>query len=267
MSKEGFYNFAKSNPNWKEDFQSIDFMMTLIDLIDEEHYKNEEDATAVEILKYWSRGFAEKNFEVCFDVAESPIERIFLSQLIIAFHWHSPFLLIVAPSDLGEFFSKMERAFANDEKVMRLSAETGRLPGHIAKEILPKEEFNEHLFYKIYRDFGCLDSVYMFPQLSFAGSSKMGEKYRPLERFRVDLYLTKLDDIHHLIVECDGYEWHKDRFIEDRKRDRAFKSAGFNVLRFSGSEIVRDPISCAVELFDYIKNNWKFEYFFQDDSV
>ena len=109
-----------------------------------------------------------------------------------------------------------------------------------------------------------MDSVYMFPQMSFKDSSKLGEKYKPLEGIRVDIFFTKLtNEKYKLVVECDGYEWHKSKesFIRDRKRDRALKAAGYEVLRFSGSEIIRDPISCANELHKYIIANWEFEHF------
>lgn len=50
-----------------------------------------------------------------------------------------------------------------------------------------------------------------------------------------------------VIVECDGHVWH-DKTSElaaaDKARDRFLAGRGFQVLRFTGSEICRDPIAC-----------------------
>ena len=70
---------------------------------------------------------------------------------------------------------------------------------------------------------------------------------------------------YKVIVELDGYEWHKHTFTKDRQRDRAFRRAGIDIIRYSGSEIMKDPISCAVDLFQYIESHWEFEHFLTGD--
>ncbi len=59
-----------------------------------------------------------------------------------------------------------------------------------------------------------------------------------------------------LIVECDGFKYHnsKEIFERDRKRDRLLKSKGYQVIRFSGAEIYRDPVGVSEELFDFIES-------------
>jgi very-short-patch-repair endonuclease len=44
----------------------------------------------------------------------------------------------------------------------------------------------------------------------------------------------------------------KDRFKADRQRDRALKALGYDVFRFSGSEIYADPINAPYELAPYL---------------
>ncbi len=60
----------------------------------------------------------------------------------------------------------------------------------------------------------------------------------------------------NVVVECDGFQYHSDKaaFKSDRQRDRAFKAQGYDVLRFSGSEIYGDPVNTAHELATYL---WK----------
>jgi len=57
-----------------------------------------------------------------------------------------------------------------------------------------------------------------------------------------------------LIVECDGHDFHektKQQAAHDKKRDRFMTVSGYGVLRFTGSEIYRDPIGCVREVVGY----------------
>jgi very-short-patch-repair endonuclease len=51
-----------------------------------------------------------------------------------------------------------------------------------------------------------------------------------------------------VIIECDGHDFHertKEQAARDRSRDRAAQEAGHMMLRYTGSEIYRDPLGCA----------------------
>jgi hypothetical protein len=54
----------------------------------------------------------------------------------------------------------------------------------------------------------------------------------------------------YVAVECDGHDFHektKAQAARDKKRDRDLQSLGWRVLRFTGSEVFRDPGAVAVE--------------------
>lgn len=73
--------------------------------------------------------------------------------------------------------------------------------------------------------------------------------------FRVDFLVIPDDNAPSLVIECDGHEFHertKEQAAKDRSRDRALQSMGLGILRFTGSEIWRDPWRCAVEVEDHI---------------
>lgn len=58
-----------------------------------------------------------------------------------------------------------------------------------------------------------------------------------------------------LAVECDGHAFHertKAQAAHDRRRDRELQRAGFEVFRFTGSELHRDPARCGFEVLDAI---------------
>lgn len=55
-----------------------------------------------------------------------------------------------------------------------------------------------------------------------------------------------------VIVECDGHEFHektKEQAQRDKSRDRQFLLAGMSVLRFTGSEIWKNPTVCTAQIF------------------
>ena len=57
------------------------------------------------------------------------------------------------------------------------------------------------------------------------------------------------------IIECDGHDFHektKEQAIKDKKRDRNFVTAGYVVMRFTGSEIYNNT-NIAHEIFQRIK--------------
>jgi very-short-patch-repair endonuclease len=87
----------------------------------------------------------------------------------------------------------------------------------------------------------------------------------PTNEYRVDFLIYPQDEnknttIPHIIVECDGHEFHertKDQAQRDKKRDRELQKAGLRVLRFTGSEIFEDPDGCAKEVMEILESLYK----------
>jgi hypothetical protein len=95
-----------------------------------------------------------------------------------------------------------------------------------------------------YIDF--VNAVHLVPQpvLSISGKS-----------IRPDLAMWfPADDHVRLLIECDGYQFHssKDKFRSDRTRDRELLELGYSVLRYSGSEIMGDPLLLAKRILDLL---------------
>lgn len=54
-----------------------------------------------------------------------------------------------------------------------------------------------------------------------------------------------------IVVECDGHQWHestKEQAQRDRARERELNQHVAKVIRFTGSEIYRDPFACVDEI-------------------
>lgn len=77
----------------------------------------------------------------------------------------------------------------------------------------------------------------------------------PIGAYRADflLWLANGTHIGGIAIECDGHDFHertKEQASRDKRRDREILTAGFPVLRFTGSEIYRDAVACANQVRD-----------------
>ena len=88
-------------------------------------------------------------------------------------------------------------------------------------------------------------------------------------KYRVDILLTYAMTVNSVtkwkkaVVECDGHDFHdrtKEQAKKDRARDRWLQSKGYQVYRFTGSEIWQDCFECAREIVGMVYNQEKEEY-------
>lgn len=100
---------------------------------------------------------------------------------------------------------------------------------------------------------------HVFRQTSY--ESSLSAQYQ-IGEFRVDFLVSvwqfkQPKKKHSAIVECDGHDFHertKHQASEDKKRDRKLQGMGYNVLRFTGSDIWKDPTQCAQDVKDFLEN-------------
>lgn len=92
-------------------------------------------------------------------------------------------------------------------------------------------------------------------------TSRNGKKhYYPDFVFIADEVADMVDiknPLFKLIIECDGHEFHektKEQVQQDNEREYELKMLGFDVLRFSGSQIYNKPFRCAKQTLEYIKD-------------
>lgn len=78
------------------------------------------------------------------------------------------------------------------------------------------------------------------------------------KKYRVDFFIPviyKNQENKCFIVECDGYDFHqktKEQVQHDNEREYDLKMAGYEVLRFSGTQIYNNPLKCAEDAYNYI---------------
>lgn len=80
----------------------------------------------------------------------------------------------------------------------------------------------------------------------------------PILEYRADFLVEVVRDggtVGSIVVECDGHDFHertKEQAQRDRQRDRKMTIAGYQVMRFTGSEIYRSAGKCAHDLWSAI---------------
>lgn len=75
----------------------------------------------------------------------------------------------------------------------------------------------------------------------------------PIAGYKADflLWMTEGSRMAGIVVECDGHAFHertKEQAARDKKRDREILAAGYPVLRFTGSEVFKDPAACVEQI-------------------
>lgn len=82
--------------------------------------------------------------------------------------------------------------------------------------------------------------------------------------YRLDFYtcvLYKNQETKYFGIECDGYEFHqktKEQVEYDNQRQRDLQREGIEIIRFSGSEIWKNPGKCAKEVQKIILSYCKY---------
>lgn len=105
-----------------------------------------------------------------------------------------------------------------------------------------------------------LHAIEIYPQASV--KTEEGRTLRVdfvVHAFRGSLKKPLANRQMHLVVECDGHDFHektKEQAARDKKRDRDLAELGFRVLRFSGSEIYKEPRAAAAAVLRTVAKCW-----------
>lgn len=72
---------------------------------------------------------------------------------------------------------------------------------------------------------------------------------------------------HPIIIECDGYDYHssKEQMKYDYERENNLKLAGYNIIRFTGSQIYSSPENCVAIIEKTILNAIANKEYKEDD--
>jgi hypothetical protein len=210
-----------------------------------------------ELLASYLPVLLKDNAQMVFEHSDSPIERILLNGLALTFISATSVIQFMKPTTDAPRVAADYRASVADlmTSMQEYVARHGALNG-IEKYYQPdnmetatNDDLRAWHWFMLYGVmlFGYAPHAIIqpgFPDIRIDG--------RPV---RADLYCFFPNAPQfNLIVECDGYKYHVDHdtFLRDRRRDRAFAAAGYQVLRYAGREIVHNPHAVSTQLFGYL---------------
>jgi very-short-patch-repair endonuclease len=246
----------------KEEFLPI--LEHFIERSIQEEFENSDDHGPISYFSFYQKflpQIAHRSFGYIYEYSQSPIEKIFLSSLLLlAVKNRMPCLHITPPmEDALELISAFRekhmlimklvdsyKEVTGDENLVDFEASlnekviSGSLPKEAALEIQVHENVIKHFEWNSYH----FTLQAGLPHIKVDG--------RPI---RVDLLIwVPGDESIKIVIECDGFAYHssKETFQKDRIRDRVLQMNGYRVLRFSGAEINKDPAKISSEVLDLL---------------
>ena len=110
-----------------------------------------------------------------------------------------------------------------------------------------------------------IKNIYKFnPFIDVVEIEKQKEIQCENKKYRVDFLIPviyKNQENKCFVIECDGHEFHqktKEQVERDNTRMRNLQKAGYEVVRFSGTEIWHRPYKCANEVLNIILSKCKY---------
>lgn len=237
-----------------------DFRKLANAFVEEAVAEHPDDPEFQEFFRLAMQAISEENADEVDDLAQSPIEKTFLNSLILSFIKNDGLGLLIhrtfddAAAEVKDFRKYLSNykeflAWFNENK-----PNDGDMDAFLDDKLKKGKMCQDERDYFIrlnfrYRFIPMDDSYHMTLQPKFPNVKIDGKPIRP------DIYfwIPSKPEIN-IIVECDGFDYHsdKERFKNDRQRDRALKALGYDVFRFSGSEIIADPVGAPYELAKYL---------------
>ena len=110
-----------------------------------------------------------------------------------------------------------------------------------------------------------LENICKFnPYIDVLGIEKQEEIETKHKKYRVDFLIPvyyKNQGGINFVIECDGHDFHqktKKQVEADNERQRDLQEEGFEVIRFSGTEIYHKPYQCALTIKNIILSKCKY---------
>jgi very-short-patch-repair endonuclease len=120
-----------------------------------------------------------------------------------------------------------------------------RIDNHSVASPIEQIFLMEWHFLRVEERFG----VVLTPQLEVTAEDRT---------YRIDFGVTKAGKAAKLGIELDGHAFHErtpSQAAKDKQRERALIRQGFTILRFTGTEMVRNPRQCLTEVVAVIEQN------------
>ena len=156
------------------------------------------------------------------------------------------------------------REYLVDEVSMHLTALSSEAEMILEESLIDCESPIEQLLSLALEELN-IKNIYKFnPFIDVVEIEKQKEIQCENKKYRVDFLIPviyKNQENKCFVIECDGHEFHqktKEQVERDNTRMRNLQKAGYEVVRFSGTEIWHRPYKCANEVLNIILSKCKY---------
>lgn len=265
LSKDELSLLRKSLES-KESFQPLlrFFVQKSIEEIRDKEHKPEVLQNYSNFYSSFIENYSRINANLIFENCQSPIERIFVSSLLLLFVKNGIVGFSITPR-LPDIEDSMSAYRNNHKAILKLIENYKHSSGDYTLSYF-KTFFKENYIDvgKYTEDDYCEICEHYYIVKNFTFNSYHITLQPEFPNLKIDNKSIRPDILIwcpgnkkiKLIVECDGFQFHstKQSFVNDRKRDRLLKLNGYEVIRYSGSEIFKDPVNVSEDLYKFLEN-------------
>ncbi|MDQ1855788.1 endonuclease domain-containing protein [Chryseobacterium sp. WLY505] len=250
----------------KESFQPL-LRFFVQKSIEEIRAKEKDPENQLNYSNFYSayiENYSKLHADLIFENCQSPIERIFISSLLLLFIKNGILGFSITPR-LYDIEECMKNYRKNHKAILKLienyKDDTGdfnltNFKTFFKQKYIDIGKYTETDYYEVWEHYYIVknftfNSYHITIQPEFPNLKIDNKSIRP----DILVWCPGNKKIR-LIVECDGFQFHssKKSFENDRKRDRLFKLKGYDVIRYSGSEIFKNPAGVSEDLYKFLKN-------------
>jgi hypothetical protein len=208
------------------------------------------------------------NVDMIYDHTESPIETLFLCNLLVtALRFNPFFLTITAPIVVDTTITAVAEQHKKIQHIRKDIRKNNNFPElwHVADRLSVHEDLTRIVTPMLLKHLEAIgdDLVNTMGYLEYGLGRSFHVSLQPsFEHIRVEEKHIRPDMVvwiptrpdFRLVVECDGYQFHSNQeaFAKDRIRDRVLQQQGYQVFRFSGREIIQNATLKVNEFVDYL---------------
>ncbi|MEG0926788.1 endonuclease domain-containing protein [Chryseobacterium sp.] len=218
----------------------------------------------------YTENYSKLHADLIFENCQSPIERIFISSLLLLFIKNGILGFSITPR-LPDIEDSMRNYRKNHKAILKLinnykdttgDSNLTNFKTFFKETYINVGKYTEVDYYEVWEHY------YIVKNFTFNSYHITLQPEFP--NFKIDNKSIRPDILVwcpgnkkiKLIVECDGFQFHssKQSFENDRRRDRLLKLNGYEVIRYSGSEIFRDPVGVSEDLYNFLKKYNKHKF-------
>lgn len=127
----------------------------------------------------------------------------------------------------------------------------------IAQDIVDSTPIEQILYFSLPLYWKIENGIQIYPQKEIICNGHTYKVDIYIEYVRANADENKYSMLKHpLVIECDGYEYHssKEQMQYDYERENNLKLAGYNIIRFTGSQIYSNSQKCIAIIEQTILN-------------